>query len=78
MSADKNRIVTPTTDPDRWTPEEARLFNQGKCSETIESGNGRGIVHCGKPSKPGASFGHCADHEARLAEYCWPDGSNRR
>lgn len=78
MSDPRNRIVTPYTDPDRWTNEEADLFDAGLCSNVIESGNGRGIIHCRKPSRPGASFGHCKDCEADLLEDYWPDGSVRR
>lgn len=77
MSGDRNRIVTPYTDPDRWTPEEKALFDRGLCSNVIEFGNGRGVVLCRKPSKRGASFGHCIDCEREFLEDNWPDGSRR-
>ena len=73
-----DRIVTPDTDPDRWDEEEAALFRAGKCSETVEFGNGRGIIYCGDPSKPGASFGHCDRHDASMLVDHYPDGTPRR
>jgi hypothetical protein len=74
---DHDRVVTPYTDPNRWTEAEKALFEQGKCSWVVEYGNFGGVVHCGEPSKAGASFGHCADHEADLLELHWPDGTPR-
>jgi hypothetical protein len=75
----RNRIVTPYTDPNRWTDEERALFDKGLCSYDV------GVQYfgqtdnlCGKPSKRGASFGHCAEHERVLLEDHWPDGSPRR
>lgn len=76
--ADRNRIITPTTDPDRWSPAEIDLFNAGKCSWQVEYGNWGPPKHCGKPSKRGASFGHCDEHNDRHLEEYWPDGSPRR
>lgn len=76
--SDRNRIVTPNTDPDRFTDGEKVLFGQGRCSHQSGSGDPRSPLHCGKPSKPGASFGNCADHERRMLEDHWPDGSPRR
>jgi len=73
-----NRIVTPSTEPDRWTPEEKSLFEKGLCSWVVEFGNGRGIIHCRERSKRGASFGYCSVHEEDLLECHWPDGSPRR
>jgi hypothetical protein len=70
-------IVTPYTEPGRWTEEEKALFDAGLCSNVIEFGNGRGVIHCRQPSRPGASFGHCAGCEVRLLEDYWPDGSRR-
>ncbi|OLT12972.1 hypothetical protein BJF79_03465 [Actinomadura sp. CNU-125] len=80
MSQDpKNRIVTPTTDPDRFTPEEKRTFDAGQCSWDVgDSYWGQRDTMCHQPSKPGASFGNCAKHEAKLLENHWPDGSPRR
>lgn len=76
--SDRNRIVTPSTDPDRWTAEEKTYFEQGKCSWDV------GVLYfgqtdnlCGKPSKRGASFGYCRVHERELLENHWPDGSPR-
>lgn len=78
MTIDHNRTVTPATDPDRWTDEETAFYNQGKCSWDV------GVLYfgqtdnlCGKPSKPGASFGNCTEHEADLLENHYPDGSPR-
>ena len=76
--ADRNQIVTPYTDPDRWTEEEKAYFDRGLCGWVIEFGNGRGVIHCGEPSKPGASFGYCTEHNDELLECHWPDGSPRR
>lgn len=77
MSNVHDRIVTPDTDPDRFTEEEAALFYAGKCGHVVEYGNGGGVVHCEAPSKPGATFGSCAEHEAELLEDYWPDGASR-
>ena len=73
-----DRIVTPDTDPHRFTTDEAALFRAGKCGWVVEYGNGAGVKHCGKLSKPGASFGYCAGHEADLLEDFYSDGSPRR
>jgi hypothetical protein len=79
MAMSHNRIVTPYTDPDRWTEEEKEFFDARKCCWDV------GVQYfgqtdnlCGKPSKPGASFGHCAKHERELLENHWPDGTPRR
>ena len=32
MNVNHDRIVTPTSDPERWHEEEEALFNAGKCS----------------------------------------------
>lgn len=73
-----NQIITPTSDPDRWTEKEKALFDQGKCSWQTEFGNWGPPKYCGEKSKPGASFGHCARHERELLEDHWPDGSPKR
>jgi hypothetical protein len=75
MSRDK--IVTPSTDPDRWTAEEKGLFDRGLCSWVVESGNWGGVKHCRKRSKRGASFGNCREHEREMLEDYYPDGSPR-
>ena len=77
MTINHDRIVTPDTDPDRFTEEEAALFYAGKCGWVTESGNWTGVVHCEQPSEPGASFGNCAEHNAELLEDYWPDGASR-
>ncbi len=78
MSGDhRNRIVTPYTDPDRFTAEEKAIFDKGRCGWAVEFGNGRGVKHCGKPGKRGASMGQCAKHYAEMLECHWPDGSPR-
>jgi hypothetical protein len=71
-------IITPDSDPERFTPEETLFFRQGRCGWVVEYGNGRGIRHCGQQSEPGASFGNCAEHNAELLEDHWPDGTPRR
>jgi hypothetical protein len=53
--------VTPSTDPDRFTPEEKALFDAGKCSRQTAYGTPY-TEYCGQPSQPGADFGHCAEH----------------
>jgi hypothetical protein len=74
---DRNRAVTPCTDPGLWTADERAMFDAGLCTHIVEFGNSRGIIHCCKPSQPGASFGHCKDCHERLMEDYWPDGSPR-
>ncbi len=71
-----DRIITPDTDPDRFTAEEEAYFRAGKCGMTT----GYGLPwteHCGQPSEPGASFGNCAEHNAELLEDFYPDGTRR-
>jgi hypothetical protein len=68
------RCVTPYTDPDRFTEEEKALFDQGKCPWQTAYGL-PGTEYCGKPSKSGASFGHCDEHDEEMAEGYYPDGS---
>ncbi|GAB3660492.1 hypothetical protein GCM10027589_22230 [Actinocorallia lasiicapitis] len=77
MDRDRNRIVTPTSDPDRWHEPEVALFDAGRCSWQIEYGNWGPSKYCGQPSNPGATFGYCAEHEAEHLESHWPDGSPR-
>jgi hypothetical protein len=75
---DRTRIVTPYTDPDRWTEEETALFDEGRCSWDVGVQYFGQTDHlCGAPSEPGASFGHCAAHSAEMLETCYPDGSPR-
>lgn len=77
--ADRNRIITPYTDPDRFTREEKAYFDRGLCSADVAVQYfGQTDNLCGKPSKPGASFGNCPEHERRLLECHWPDGSPKR
>jgi hypothetical protein len=72
-----NRIITPGTDPDRFTEDEAAAFRAGICGWVVEFGNGRGAIQCGEPSLRGASFGNCDEHDAELLVEYWPDGSPR-
>lgn len=75
----RNRIVTPTTDPDRFTPQEKAAFDAGQCCwDRGDAHWGQRDTMCRQRSKPGASFGYCAPHEQRLLEDHWPDGSPRR
>lgn len=77
--ADRNRIVTPYTDPDRFTPEEKAVFDAGECCwDRGDRHWGERDTMCHQPSKPGAPFGYCVVHEHRLLEEHWPDGSPRR
>lgn len=76
---DRNRIVTPYTDPDRFTPEEKATFDAGKCCWDIgDSHWGQRDTMCHQASKPGAPFGYCVVHAHKLLEDHWPDGSPRR
>jgi hypothetical protein len=75
MANAHDRIVTPDTDPDRFTEQEADAFRRGVCGTTGYGYYGGEI--CGQPSKPGASFGNCAEHEAQLLEDYWPAGTSR-
>jgi hypothetical protein len=71
-----NRVITPDNSPDRFTEEEAALFRAGRCGWVT----GYGLPwteHCGKRSKPGASFGNCPEHDAELLEEYYPDGTPR-
>jgi hypothetical protein len=75
-----DRIVTPDTDPDRWTEEEAALFRAGKCAWQVSDGGwGSGEKYCGEPSRtdPPASFGHCDRHDAEMLVEHYPDGTPR-
>lgn len=55
----------------RWSKEEAALRDAGKCSQTVEYGNGRGIIQCGDKSDKGAKDGNCADHEQERKDNGW-------
>jgi hypothetical protein len=77
MTDPRNRIVTPYTDPDRFTPEEKAAFDAGACCEDIGRDWTQPDNLCRRPSKPGAPFGYCAEHEADLLENHWPDGTPR-
>lgn len=59
---------TPTTHPDRFTEEEAALFNAGQCGWVVEDGNWRGVIHCGKPMVKNGEYGFCREHERRAAD----------
>jgi len=72
-----NKVITPKMDPSRFTADEKAVFDKGLCGWIIESGTINGIVYCGKPSKPGATFGLCEAHEAELLEDYYPDGGRR-
>ena len=74
---DHNRVITPYTDPDRFTVEEKAYFDAGTCGWVTAYGTGPYIEHCGKPSRPGASFGNCVRHDAELLEDFYPDGTRR-
>ena len=77
--SDRNRAVTPTTDPDRFTPEEAAVFAAGHCCWDVGDAHwGQRDTMCHRPSKRGASMGYCSEHEEKLLELHWPDGSPRR
>jgi hypothetical protein len=76
VTEDHNRIVTPYTDPARFDEEDRELFDAGQC--TWQTGFGLPWTEvCGQPSKPGASFGYCAEHEAELLEEHYLDGTPR-
>ena len=75
---DRMRIITPYTDPDRFTREEKAHFDKGLCCEDVGADWTQPDNLCGRPSKPGAPFGYCTDHTERLLENHWPDGSPRR
>jgi hypothetical protein len=77
--SDRNRIVTPYTDPARFTEDEKAAFDAGECCWDVgDSYWGQRDTMCHKPSKPGAPFGYCGTHERDLLEDHWPDGSRRR
>jgi hypothetical protein len=75
MSIYHDRIITPDTDPDRFTEQEADAFRRGVCAQTGRGYWGGEI--CGVQSEPGASFGNCALHNVEMLVDCWPDGSPR-
>ena len=73
-----DRIVTPDTDPDRCTPEEAAVYRSGRCDWQVSDGGwGSGDKYCREPSEPDASFGHCREHGAELLVDHYRDGSPR-
>lgn len=76
---DRNRIITPDTDPDRFSETETALFRQGKCGHQVEPGAlDIEREYCCAPSRPGASFGQCPVHDAELLLDNFPDGTRRR
>lgn len=54
--------ITPDTDPQRFTEEEAALFRKGLCCWLTAYGL-PWTEHCKTQSKPGADFGYCAEHD---------------
>lgn len=77
--ANRNRLVTPQTDPDRFTPEEAAVHAAGHCCWDVgDSVWGQRDTMCHAPSKPGAPMGYCGEHAEKLLEDHWPDRSYRR
>lgn len=77
--ANRDRIVTPYTDPSRFTPAEKIHFDRGLCSWDV------GVQYfgqrdnlCGQRSEHAAPFGYCNEHVKDLLEQHWPDGSPRR
>jgi hypothetical protein len=75
MTSDHNRIITPQSDPGRWLPDEVAMYEAGVCSWQVEYGMRPLPRYCGQPSRPGASFGYCAEHEAELLECHYLDGT---
>jgi hypothetical protein len=67
----------PDSAPGRWQADEIALFRAGRCSWQTSYGTGLGDTWCGKPSKPGASFGFCPEHSAELLEGHYRDGTPR-
>jgi hypothetical protein len=47
-----DRIVTPDTDPDRWTAEETAIFRAGNCPWQTAYGTGYAAEYCEAPSEP--------------------------
>lgn len=75
-----NRIITPETNPLRFSEMEKALFDAGKCCWRVEYGTGwleGDEGYCGWKSRPGASFGHCEIHDDELLEQFCPDGTRR-
>lgn len=74
-----NKIITPESNPQRFTAIEKSLFDAGKCCWQVEYGTGRlsRESYCGWKSRPGASFGHCEIHDDELLEHFYPDGTRR-
>lgn len=70
-----DRIITPGTDPGRFTRQEAAAFRRGVCGQTGYGSAGGDI--CGRPSKRGASFGNCDEHNADMLVDYRPDGTRR-
>lgn len=80
MSTGRYAIITPSTNPSRFTAQEKALFDAGKCPWQVTYGTGLlegDEGYCGDKSKPGASFGHCAYHDDEMLEDFYPDGSRR-
>lgn len=73
---DRNRIITPYTDPERFTEEEKFRFDSGWCTHMTAYGL-PWTEYCGNRLNPGATMGLCAVHEAELLEDYYPDGSPR-
>lgn len=71
-----DHIITPGNSPERFTAEERALFEEGKCCWLTSYGT-PWDEYCAAPSEPGASFGHCAEHNAQMLENYYPDGSRR-
>lgn len=71
-----NRIITPESDPQRFTSEEKFRFFAGWCTHMTAYGL-PWTEWCPKRLLLGATMGLCAEHEAELLEEYCPDGSKR-
>jgi hypothetical protein len=75
-----NKIITPETNPLRFSVKEKALFDAGKCCWQVEYGTGLldgDEGYCGEKSRPGATYGYCEIHDDELLEQFCPDGSRR-
>lgn len=54
--------ITPYTSPEYFTDEEKAMYDVGQCGYRIAYGL-PWDEYCKEPSKPGANYGHCGEHD---------------
>jgi hypothetical protein len=60
--------LQPLLSRDRYSDEEWALSKAGLCDWDVEFGNGRGVIHCKKPSDPDSFYRWCTEHDQQARD----------